>query len=128
MFPTFVTSPDLIIAIAGFLLAAGFYYIPGLNAKFAALGKEVKQLIMLGLITVAALAVFGLTCAGVTSTGLICSGKGLWSLAWYWILALMTNVGGAQGLPQPPAVKTAKQAAAQLQAISDANAAQAQPK
>jgi hypothetical protein len=58
-------TADVLSVTAAVILSLVFSYIPGLNTWYAALAKELKQLIMLALVVIVAAAAYGLACAGV---------------------------------------------------------------
>jgi len=100
-------EPNEISAVAGVVLSLFFSYVPGLNAKFAALAPEWKRLIMLGLLAVVAGAVYGLSCTGVWRW-VECDTEGAKLLIKAFIVAVVTNQGIFTISPQPKAVKAAK--------------------
>ena len=87
----FIVTPAVLAAIAGAVLSLAFSYIPGLNAKFAALPSENKSLIMAVMLLLASLAVYGLGCAGIVQSGIGCDQKGAVQLAFIFISAIMAN-------------------------------------
>jgi len=109
-------TSQALAAAAGILLSLLFSYIPGLNTKFAALAKETKQLIMLGLLLVVAVCAFGLACAGVLTDlfGIMitCDKAGAIGLVQAFVLAAIANQATYTLTPQTKAVKAAKESAA----------------
>ncbi len=82
-------------AIAGILLSVGCSYLPGVNGKFNRLDPTRKRLVMLGLLVLASLGVFALSClqAGMAGARPIvqCSQEGAWGLARAFGLAVVAN-------------------------------------
>jgi hypothetical protein len=107
-------TPDILFGAAGAILSLLFSYIPGLNAWFAGLKSEFKQLIMLGLIVIVAGVAYGLSCAGVlgnlTGIKLTCDEAGLLGLLRAVFLAIVVNQGTYGLSPQTGAVRKAKAA------------------
>jgi hypothetical protein len=94
-------------SIAGIVLSLLFSYIPGLNAKFAALESMYKRLIMAGLLLLTAAAIFGLSCAGYWPQ-VTCDRGGVLKLIEVFIAALIANQAAYAISPVAPAVQTAK--------------------
>jgi len=89
-------SADVLSLIAGAVLSLAFSYVPGLKDKFAPLAPEKKRLIMLGLLVVAASAVYGLSCAGwgaAWGIAVVCDQAGAQALVTSLILAIAANQG-----------------------------------
>jgi hypothetical protein len=87
-------TSELLASIAGIVLSVAFSYIPGLAEKWAALPSDKQRLYMLGIMAVAALAVFGLTCAGLgdwAGVKLACTQSGALELIKIFVFALMAN-------------------------------------
>lgn len=107
-------TPEVLFGAAGAILSLLFSYIPGLNAWFAGLKSEYKQLIMLLLIIVVAGGAYGLACAGVlmglTGIELACTEAGLWGLVKAVVLAIIANQAIYGLSPQTGAVREAKAA------------------
>lgn len=76
---------------AGIALSLVFSYVPGLNAKFAALRPDYKRLIMLGALLVTAGAVFGIACSGWFDVGVGCNQAGAVEIGKAFVLALIAN-------------------------------------
>lgn len=106
--PEFTISPEILAAIAGAILSLVFSYIPGLNTKYAALDETQKQLIMAGILLLAALGVYGLGCGGILVVGLTCDRNGLVQLIWIYLLAIMANQSVYKLTPKTRAVIAAK--------------------
>jgi hypothetical protein len=68
--PSAPLTPELLSAIAGILLSLLASYLPGFSAWFDRLEAIHKRLVMLGLLAASALAIAGLSCAGLWSPGL----------------------------------------------------------
>ena len=108
-------SAESIALIAGSILSLVFSYVPGLNAKFAALGPEVKRLIMLGLLVVVAVGAFGLACTGYGANfniATVCDVQGALGLGGSLLLAIIANQAVYAVSPKTPAVQEARKDAA----------------
>jgi hypothetical protein len=101
-------TPELIAAVAGVVLSLLFSYVPGLNAKFAALDPVYKRLIMLLLLLITAAGIYGLNCGGVIQTGLACGREGISQIVWYFILSSIANQTSYQLSPPTQGVIAAK--------------------
>lgn len=100
-------SADLISAGAGALLSLALNYIPGLNAKFAALSSEAKSgIVALSLIVLSAL-IAGSSCLGWW-VWLPCDKNGLLKLAECLFFALAANQGVYKLSPQTELVREIK--------------------
>jgi hypothetical protein len=80
----------LLSAIAGVVLSLCASYLPGFAPWFQALEATKKRLIMAGALLAASVAIVGLSCGGIIH-GVSCNQSGIVSLAWAFILALVTN-------------------------------------
>lgn len=106
-------NAELMAAIAGLALSAGFTYIPGLNVKYGSLSSEHKSLIMLGLLAAVAGGVYGLSCAGWASgwgIEVTCNQTGLQELIAGFFVAAFANQTAYKLLPEPEALRSAKEA------------------
>jgi len=101
-------TSELLAGISGILLSLAFTYIPGLNEKYAGLSRQQKSLIMLGLLVLAALGVFGLSCAKWVEVGITCDEAGALALAKILIAAVIANQAAYQISPEPGRVQAAK--------------------
>lgn len=81
---------NLLASFAGILLSLGFGYIPGLKDRYDTLVAQQKALVMAGLLLVAALGVFGLSCWGPFEYA-TCDQGGAWALAEMFVTALIAN-------------------------------------
>lgn len=81
---------NLLMSVAGVMLALGFGYIPGLKDWFAGLDGTRKALVMALLLLVAAVGAFGLSCWG-PYTFATCDEAGAWELVELFIAALVAN-------------------------------------
>lgn len=98
---------DVIIVAAGFLLSAGFKYIPGLQVKFAVMTSQWKSLINALCLALIVGAIILLSCTGLW--GLIpCTQPGVMRVIWMMILALMGNTISYVHVPEPQIVSIAK--------------------
>lgn len=95
--------------IAGTVLSLIFSYVPGLNAKFAALDGVYKRLIMLGLLAVTVGVVYGLSCADWVFGGIsvTCDQEGIKYLIEVFVLAAITNQTAYSLSPPTKAVRAA---------------------
>ena len=84
-------TSELLVGISGIVLSVGFSYIPGLRTWYAAKSEEFKKLFMLGLLVLVTGAAFGLGCAGLVATGIVCTWMGAWQLAGLLITAIVSN-------------------------------------
>ena len=104
---------ELLAVILGVILSLVFNYVPGLAEKFAALGKEQKSLIMLGLLALASAGAYGLACAGwAADFGLAvsCDRKGLVEVIKAFVAALIANQAAYAISPQTGRVLAVKEA------------------
>lgn len=83
-------NAEQLAAIAGLVLSLAFSYIPGLVDLYDPLDSIKKRLIMGALLVIVAVAVFGLSCAGVLST-VVCDRQGAIGLVMVLINALVAN-------------------------------------
>ncbi len=106
-------SPEAVAAVLAGIVSLAFTFIPGLNAKFAALADDVKRAIMGGLSALIAVAIYLIACTPALSAGFpfACPTGGVWELVMIVFLAVTVNQGVFMGTPKPAAVKAAKKAA-----------------
>ena len=92
-------SAESLVLIAGAVLALAFAYVPGLSAWYEQLQGQMKAAIMGGLMIVAAVAVFALSCyTSAPYAGLPVCEAGLgWRLGEIVMLALL-GLAGNQGV------------------------------
>ena len=83
-------TAETLSAIVAALLALLFAYIPGFATWFNPLESEKKRLIMLGFLVVAAVVIFGLSCAQI-SPYVPCTKEGVWSLVQILGAAIIAN-------------------------------------
>ena len=101
---------QVLMAIAGVVLSVAFTYIPKLNTSYAALCKEVKQLIMLGILVVSAGAIALLDNFGFVDAGIdLSTNQGIWAFVMVIITAVVANQGTHLIAPKPESVTKAKQ-------------------
>lgn len=79
-----------LVALAGVLLSLIFRYVPKAAPWFEAQSAQAKASIMLGLVTLVAGAVYGLSCYG-PYTFVACDSGGVWELAELWVKAVAAN-------------------------------------
>ena len=96
--------------LAGAVLALLFSYIPGLNAKFAALESTYKRLLMLGLLVLSAGAIYGMSCAGWSLGGyeVACDETGIKTMIELLIVAVIANQSTFLISPETKKVQEAK--------------------
>lgn len=92
---------EALSAAAGVMLSLGMAYLPGVSEWYTALDGVRKRLVMLALLTAAALGAYGLACSGWTLPdgwtnpsgwlSLSCDQPGLLALVEAWLAALVTN-------------------------------------
>ena len=102
-------SPELLAAVYAGILSLALTYIPGLNTKWAALGEDVKKLVMgAGLIAIS-VAVFAVGCAPALGIVFVeCSTGGAVKLLSILISALIASQAIHRLTPMPASVKAAK--------------------
>ena len=83
-------TPEQLAIYAGIVLSLFMFYFPGVANWYNALENAQKVQVMGGLLVVIALAVFGLSCAGLYPI-VACSVEGAKELANVLVLALMAN-------------------------------------
>jgi hypothetical protein len=106
-------TAEFLAGIVGIGLSLVFSYVPGLNAKFAALDATYKRLIMLSLLVLTAGAVYGLACIGWAANlgiNLTCDQAGLQELLKALFAAVIANQTAYIISPEPQAVRAAKAA------------------
>lgn len=100
-------TTNVIVMVAGFVLAGLFKYIPNFRVTFAAMSSEAKSSIMAVCLAGVVAVIILVSCTGLW--GLIaCTQVGIVQVIWYLGLALITNQGGNSILPEPADVKVAK--------------------
>ena len=86
-----MTETEVTIANgAGLILSLVCSYVPGAKQKYAALDGTGKRLVMLGLLFLAALGIFGASCAGYIST-VACDQAGAMKLVGLFFAAAVAN-------------------------------------
>lgn len=104
-------TAEMIALVAGALLTLGFSYIPGLRTWYAGKSEEYKQLLMLGLLVLAAVGAFGIACLGwgaAIGLTLACTVTGAVGLVMQLLLAIMANQTVYKLSPQRKDVKALK--------------------
>lgn len=89
-------SSETLSMLAGTLLSLIFSYVPGAREWFDPLSATHKRLIILGLLTLSAGAIYGASCLGWGETWgvtLVCDQKGALALLEQLILAVIANQG-----------------------------------
>jgi hypothetical protein len=96
-------TPELLIAIAGVIVALVFEYFPVLARKYNGLQDDIQRLIMLGVLVVVSGGVYGLACSGYGAyfgLSLVCGEAGILELVRAFIIALITNQSVHRILPK----------------------------
>lgn len=110
MVPSISFTPDFLAMIAGVILSLSFSYVPKLNTWYAAKATEIKQLIMLGLMLIATIAIFALGCGEIIPIkNFVCDQPTAVYFIYTFILALVANQGTYKITPQTLAVRQAKE-------------------
>ena len=103
-------TAEKIVLWAGVFVSWLFSYFPGLNTWYAAKTEDFKKLFMIGVLTVMVVGLYALMCFGIlTIAGMTCSTDSLVTIAYLWIIAIVTNQSIYKITPQTNAVKKAKQ-------------------
>lgn len=87
---TTTITPEILAAAAGILLSLLASYLPGFSAWYESLSPTSKRLWMLGMLLLASLAAFGISCSGLEGY-IACTGAGAWTLFKIFVLALVSN-------------------------------------
>lgn len=95
-------TSDKLAALVGVLISLLFAYLPGLKTWFEKQASEAKGGITAGITVLAALAIYGLSCAGwFTELGVTCSQGGFQQLVSIVIGALVGLAGTYVTLVRP---------------------------
>ena len=86
-----MTESNVVMSLAGAILALLFGYVPGLRQWFEALDGVRKAQVMAGALLVAALLLYGAACYTPWPVGVTCDEAGFWTLAQLFIAALVAN-------------------------------------
>jgi hypothetical protein len=89
-----IVTADILAGFAGILLSLAFSYIPKVSDWYATLTSQYKSLIMLAALAVAALAAFGLSCAGlgdIAGVTLTCDQPGVYVAIRAFVAAAIAN-------------------------------------
>ncbi|KON33814.1 hypothetical protein AC477_01105 [miscellaneous Crenarchaeota group-1 archaeon SG8-32-1] len=78
-------------AIAGTVLTLVLSYAPGIAGEYEKLTKEMKQVVNIVLMLIAAILIFVLSCAGMLDVGIVCTWNGALSLLGLLISGLIAN-------------------------------------
>lgn len=104
-------TAELLAGVAGVVLALSFAYIPGLSTKYAALTKEAKSLIMLGLLFLVAAVSVGIACAGWAGDlgiDVTCDKSGFIAVGKALLAAIVANQSVYMIAPQTSKVQAAR--------------------
>jgi hypothetical protein len=94
---------------AGVFVSWLFSYFPGLNTWYAAKSEDFKKLFMIGVLTFVVVGLYTLMCFNIiTIANMTCSTDSLVTIAYLWIIAIVTNQSIYKITPQLNAVKEAK--------------------
>lgn len=117
----FNLTPEQLGILAGAVLSLLFSYVPGLKLWYAMLGVNPdgsddegvrKRLVMAGISLLVALAVFGLACGQVITSGVTCDRAGVVQLTFVYVSVLIGNQSIYAITPQTKVVRDAKKARA----------------
>jgi hypothetical protein len=89
----FQATPEKIVAAGAVLLAVLFDWLPGLKTWYDKLGDGQKRGLMAVLLLLIVGGTFGLTCAGVINSGMVCTGAGIEDAALLFALSIAINQG-----------------------------------
>lgn len=96
-------SAEVLVGLAGVVLAILFEYVPGLTDWYNQLKNNYQRLLMLGMLVVVAGVVFGLNCEGWFAGKIPvveCSQEGIEELIWLVVVAVASNQGTHRILPR----------------------------
>jgi len=103
---------DMIAGAAGLVLTFVFAYFPNLNTWYAGKDDAFKKLFMAGVVTLFAVAAFGLGCAGYLTVlfqvTVVCTLESAVGLLRAIVVGLVVNQGVYRILPEAKAVTAAK--------------------
>ena len=95
-------TSDKLAALVGVLIALLFAYLPGLKTWFEKQGSEVKAGLTAAVTVIAAVAIYGLSCANwFPELGVTCTKVGVQQLVSVVIGALIGMAGGYVTLVRP---------------------------
>jgi hypothetical protein len=83
-------SVEVLITVGAILLSLAASYLPGFSGWYAGLKSEYKQLLMLGMLFLAAGVAFGVSCLKL-ETWVTCDVQGAWGLFKLFVQAVMVN-------------------------------------
>ncbi len=84
-------TDNVVMGLAGALLALLFGYAPGVRQWFEALEGTRKALVMAALLAVAAIGIYLAACYTPWQVGVTCDESGFWQLVELFIAALVAN-------------------------------------
>ncbi len=105
-------TPELIVSLAGGLVALLFGYFPALRTWFAAKSSEYKSGMMILLMALVGFGAWGAGCIGWLDTGMACTKQAIPELLKYILIAIATNQAVNRIAPEIKDVKEAKSARA----------------
>jgi hypothetical protein len=95
-------TSDKLAALVGLIISLLFAYLPGLKSWFEKQGSEFKAGLTAAITVIAALAIYGLSCANwFPELGVTCTKAGLQQLVSVVIGALVGMAGGYVTLVRP---------------------------
>ena len=92
-------TPEIIMAIAGGILAIGMEYLPWIAKWFNAQEDDYQRLVMLGLIALTVFGAYGLSCAGIIQV-FLCTLPGFWEAVTLFVVTLIGNQSVSRLLPR----------------------------
>ncbi len=101
-------NSEFLVTATGALIALVFGYFPILREKFAALSREAKSGIMIGLMVLTGFAVWGAGCAGWLDSGIACTSADIPNLIKLILMAIIANQATNRLAPETADVRQAK--------------------
>ena len=86
-----MTEGNVVMSLAGAVLALLFGYVPGLRQWFEALEPTRKALVMAGALLLASVLLYLAGCYTPWQVGVTCDETGFWTLTQMFIAALVAN-------------------------------------
>ena len=83
-------TPELLVSLAGAVLALVFAYFPWVKDQFDKLPSVWKPIVNAGVLLVVALGLVGASCLGIVDY-FACSWAGVYNAAMLWLFALVGN-------------------------------------
>lgn len=92
-------TPELVLIIAGGILAIAMEYLPWVAKWYNDLEDDYQRLVMLGLIALVVFGAYGLSCVGLIYV-FVCTLLGFWDAVALFILTLIGNQAVHRVLPK----------------------------